>query len=270
MRDQFRFPAHALRSLTAPDPVLSSPAAVAAAAGLRRCGPDDAPAVLAVLSDAHQTLRDSGPVTRDEETIRHWLADGDRYGYLAADGFLSYRWRNGNDEIAVDRVVATSAAATRALWGIVASHGSIAETVLACLGPADPVCWLTREPDVQTAGRHQWMLRILDAAGAVAERGFPAGAEVTAALELADPACPGNEGRWTLQVSDGKGALTPGGGAPVGGAPLIAGPRGFAALYAGTPVATLRRAGLASGGTAATDAALDTAFAARPFLHDYF
>ena len=270
VRDQLRFPARSLRSLTGPDPVLTSPAAAPVAAGVRRCGPDDAAAVLAVLSDAHQTLRDSGPATRDEETVRRWLADGDRYCYLAPDGFLSYRWRNGNDEIAVDRMVATSAATTRALWGIVASHASIAETVLACLGPADPVCWLTREPDVQPAGRHQWMLRILDAAGAVAERGFPAGAEVTAALELADPACPGNEGRWTLQVSGGKGVLTPGGAAPVGGAPLIAGPRGFAALYAGTPVATLRRAGLASGGTAATDAALDTAFAASPFLHDYF
>lgn len=270
VRDQLRFPARALRSLAGPDPVLSSPAAVPSPAGLRRCGPDDAAAVLAVLGDAHQALRDSGPATRDEGYVRRWLADGDRYGYLAADGFLSYRWRNGNDEIAVERVVATSAATTRALWGIVASHSSIADTVLACVGPADPVSWLTREPDVQTASRYLWMLRVLDAPGAVAERGFPAGAEVTAALELADPACPANEGRWTLQVSGGKAALTQGGVAPVGGAPLIVGPRGFAALYAGTPVATLRRAGLASGGTAAADAALDTAFAASPFLHDYF
>lgn len=270
VRDQVRFPARSLRSLAAPDPLLTSSAAALADVGLRRCGPDDAAAVLAALGGAHQALRDSGPATRDEAHVQRWLADEDRYCYLAPDGFLSYRWRNGNDEIAVDRLVAASAATTRALWAIVASHASIAETVLACVGPADPVSWLTREPDVQTAGRYQWMLRVVDAPGAVAERGFPAAAELTAAVELADPLCPGNEGRWTLEVSGGKAALTPGGAAPVGGAPLIVGPRGFAALYAGTPLATLRRAGLATGGTAAGDAALDTAFAASPFLHDYF
>jgi len=267
---QVRLPARSVRALTGPDPVLTSPAAGSGTAGVRRCRPGDTAAVLAVLSDAHQALRDSGPATRDQETVQGWLADRDRYCYLAADGFLSYRWRNGNDEIAVDRLVAVSAATTRALWGIVASHSSIAGTVLACVGPADPVGWLTREPDVQPASQYQWMLRVVDAPGAIAERGFPAGAEVTAALELADPGRPGNAGRWTLEVSGGKAALTQGGTAPVGGAPLIAGPRGFAALYAGTPVATLRRAGLASGGTAASDAALDTAFAASPFLHDYF
>jgi hypothetical protein len=39
---------------------------------------------------------------------------------------------------------------------------------------------------------------------------------------------------------------------------------------AGTPVATLRRAGLVSGGDPAGDAALDSAFAATSFLLDYF
>jgi hypothetical protein len=37
-----------------------------------------------------------------------------------------------------------------------------------------------------------------------------------------------------------------------------------AALYAGTPVATVRLAGLASGGAKEADAALDAAFAATP------
>ncbi len=44
----------------------------------------------------------------------------------------------------------------------------------------------------------------------------------------------------------------------------------MAALYAGTPLATLRLAGLASGGTQETDAALDAAFAATPYLLDEF
>ena len=270
VRDQVQVPARALRALTAPDPLLSPGDAAPGAAGLRRCGPADAAAVLATLSEAHQAGQDSGPVTRDEETVRAWLGDGDQYGYLAPDGFLSYRWHNGNDDIVVDRLVAASAATTRAMWGVVASHASIADTVRACVGPADPVAWLTREPDVQVVGGHQWMLRIVDAPGAVAERGFPAAAEATAPIELADPACPGHQGRWTLQVGGGKGTLTPGHAAVRGGTPLALGPRGFAALYAGTPVSTLRRAGLAGGGSRAGDAALDTAFAARPYMHDYF
>jgi predicted acetyltransferase len=233
VENQVRFPARSLRALTGPDPVLTSPAeapravrssavrssaarssaarssaAGSGGAGVRRCRPDDTAAVLGVLSDAHQALRDSGPATRDQETVQGWLADRDRYCYLAADGFLSYRWRNGNEEIAVDRLVAVSAATTRALWGIVASHSSIADTVLACVGPADPVSWLTREPDVRPASQHLWMLRVVDAPGAIAERGFPAGAEVTAALELADEARPGNDGRWTLAVS-GQGRAHP-------------------------------------------------------------
>jgi hypothetical protein len=46
--------------------------------------------------------------------------------------------------------------------------------------------------------------------------------------------------------------------------------RGLAALYAGTPVATLRRAGLADGGSPDADDALDGAFAATPFMLDGF
>ncbi len=61
-----------------------------------------------------------------------------------------------------------------------------------------------------------------------------------------------------------------GGSADGNGGPLALGARGLAALYAGTPVATLRRAGLAAGGNAADDALLDGAFAATPYMLDRF
>jgi len=50
----------------------------------------------------------------------------------------------------------------------------------------------------------------------------------------------------------------------------VAGDRVRAALYAGTPVVTLRQAGLVSGGTPDSDAALDAAFAATPYMLDSF
>ena len=57
-------------------------------------------------------------------------------------------------------------------------------------------------------------------------------------------------------------------GSPAG--PVRLGARGFAALYAGIPMATLRRAGLAAGGDASADDALDSAFAGQAFMLDGF
>ena len=48
------------------------------------------------------------------------------------------------------------------------------------------------------------------------------------------------------------------------------GARGFAALYGGVPMDTLRRAGLVAGGDPSADEALDAAFAGKAFLLDSF
>jgi hypothetical protein len=122
------------------------------------------------------------------------------------------------------------------------------------------------------------MLRLLDAPAAIAARGFPA-TDLAVPLQLADDLRPANAGRWELTVRDGAGRLTscrtdrvpvPASPASPAGPALELGARGLAALYAGTPVATLRRAGLATGGSPAADAALDAAFAATPFMLDDF
>ena len=60
------------------------------------------------------------------------------------------------------------------------------------------------------------------------------------------------------------------GGSVDAGAPLRLSARGLAAMYAGTPLATLRIAGLAAGGTPDADAALDDAFCGTPYMFDYF
>ena len=238
--------------------------------GLRRAGPGDAEHVIAVLAAVHESARHCGAATSDAAAVRRWLGDESRYSYLAADGFLAYGWHDGNREIMVHMALAGSAATARALWSVVGSHSSIAERVLAVLTPDDPVRWLTREPDVALAERWPWMLRVVDAAAAVSGRGFPAAAELTVALRLDDAQLPRNAGLWTLRVAGGRGSLEPfvtEGGAPVPPAgPVTLGARGFAALYAGVPMATLRGAGLAAGGDAAADEALDCAFAASAFM----
>ncbi len=113
------------------------------------------------------------------------------------------------------------------------------------------------------------MLRLVDAPAAIAARGYPAGASVSARLDLTDPVRPTNSGCWALEVSDGAGQLTrladaaPGTSADA----LRLGSRGLAALYAGVPVATLRLAGPAAGGDPAADESLDSAFRG-PGVHD--
>jgi len=91
--------------------------------------------------------------------------------YLAADGFLGYGWLSGHDEIVVEHLTAASAAATRALWGVVASHSSVADTVRAHVGPSDPFWWLLREQEASIAGHRSWMLRLLDAPVSGGEQG---------------------------------------------------------------------------------------------------
>jgi len=274
-------PARSLRTLAGPDDKWPDDSM----AVIRRPGPGDAAEVLEVTGRAHENARDCGPVSYDEATVRRWLtrpgryADKDRYAYLAPDGFLGYHWQHGHDEIVIDQLAAASAQTTRALWGLAASHSSVAKTARAQVGPSDPLWWMLREQDANLAQRHGWMLRLLDAPAAIAARGFPA-TDLAVPLQITDDLRAANSGRWVLTVRSGSGRLSrdrtglasppSADDTPGGPTPLALGPRGLAALYAGTPVATLRRAGLADGGSPAADAALDAAFAATPFMLDAF
>jgi predicted acetyltransferase len=261
-------PARSLREFAPTDVPGEWPAVPAGPDWVRRAGPGDAGQVLSVIGRAHEQARDCGPITRDAQTVARWLNRPDLFAYLADDGFLAYRWHRGNDEIMVERAVAASAQTGRALWSVVASHSSIAGTVRARVGPADPLWWLTRERDADLGHRDLWMLRVVDAPAAVAARGFPASAEVRTRLWLEDQGRSGNSGLWELSVAGGKATLQP--AQEAGAPPLALGPRGLAALYAGAPVASLRRAGLAAGGTPEADSALDGAFGAAAFMLDSF
>lgn len=258
------------RSLTALVPAGPQPSATS---GLRRAGPDDGAAVVEVKGRVHAELRQCGPNTRDPSSpaLRYWLADEDQFSYLADDGFLSYGWAHGTGELEVEELIAASAATTRTFWQVLASHAAVADRVRACLAPDDPVSWLTREPAAGLRRREQWMLRIIDAPAAIAARGYPGAATLQVPLEIADAQLPANSGGWMLEVSGGEGRLLRADEAANRGAGAITlGARGFAALYGGVPVATLRLAGLAAGGTPAVDETLDGAFAANAFMIDHF
>ena len=264
-RETAEVPARSLHPLAAPDLPLE-----AGSVTLKRAEPGDAAAVNAVIARVHEAARDCGPITWDEATVRQWLADRDLYAYLTHDGFLIYHWHDGNDVVFVEGAEAISAATVRAFWSHVGSHASIAEKVYARVGAADAFWWLTRERDADVTHRSMWMLRVVDAPAAIAARGFPAATSLTVTLDLADDTRPANSGRWDLAVADGQGSLSPHTSVSAG-SPLALGPRGLAALYAGTPVSTLRRVGLATGGAPEGDAALEAAFGgATAYMLDSF
>jgi predicted acetyltransferase len=236
---------------------------------LRRATPGDAAAIISVIGRVHEAARDSGPITWDVTAISRWIAEPDVYAYLCDDGFLAYRWHNGNEDLYVDGAEAISSQTVRAFWAHVGSHASIAERVYARVGPADAFWWLGRERDAGVEHRSMWMLRVVDVATAIAARGFPEAVSLRVPLHITDDARPANSGLWELAVADGRGTLTEPGCALRRGA-LNLGARGLAALYAGTPLVTLRQAGLAHGGTPDGDAALDAGFAATPYMLDSF
>jgi len=267
---QFTVPARSLRAFLPPDPHV--PVTDAPAPPVRRVTPDDAVTMNNVIARAHQTARDAGAITWDEGPARQWLSRPDLYAYLAGDGdgFAAYRWANGDTrELFVERVHAATPQALRALWSVIASNASVTRTVHGLTAPDDPFWWLTQERDATITRRSMWMLRVVDGPAAIAARGFPPAVSASVPLDIEDRARPANTGSWQLTVANGTGTLTPNGGG-ASPAPLTLGPRGVAALYAGTPVATLRMAGLAAGGTPEADAALDSAFAAAPYMVDDF
>jgi predicted acetyltransferase len=247
------FPAEGLREVRADAPVAP-----------RRAGPDDAAEVAEAIRRSHREAGHCGPIDWGEQAWRIYLADRDVYHYLAEDGFLAYRWGEGDRSLEVERAVAGSEATLRALWALVGSGSSVVPTVYANVAPHDPVFWLTRERTFEDVRRTRWMLRVLDAPAAVEARGFPPGVSAEVALEIDDPQLPANSGSWWLAVKDGAGRLERGNAA---GRPAVrVGARGLAALYGGVPTATLRAAGLLEGG----EPALDAVFAATPFALDHF
>ena len=283
-RDTGVIPARSLLRLVPPDAPPhgaspgSRPPVPPAPPELRRAGPGDAEAVIALLGRVHEAARDCGPITWDAASAADWLADPGLYAYLAEDGVLAYRWQ-GDRDLFAERAEAISARTVRAFWAQLGSHASIADKVFARTGPASAFWWLARERDADIARRSRWMLRVVDAPAAIAARGFPAATSLRVGLHIADGPRPANSGRWRLTVAGGEGTLEPlgpgasdGPASPAGpaGPALTLGARGLAALYAGTPLATLRQAGLASGGTPDDDAALDAAFAATSYMLDAF
>lgn len=254
---------------------------------LRGLGPPDVRLRAGTTADVEQVRellarscaaqRANGPLLPTTAEVEESLED-ESFSYFTDDGFVLYEWHEGN--LVVNCLVAGSEASARALWGVVGSGASIAKQVHAYASPDDPIHLLLPDEASHEVVQQRWMLRLLDAPQAIAARGYAPHVSGSALLTLDDSLLPANRGTWVLEVGDGRGSLTRAGtdagigigeDAATAAGPLLLGPNGLAALYAGRPLHSIRLAGLASGGTPAGDAFLDSAFGgATPYLLEYF
>ncbi len=244
--------------------------------GLPRRGPADvtlrsAPEDLAQVQPLYAAWarQHSGPLTREgREYPAGWSTahvttvarrDGVPTGYLRYDRGSGYR---GGAHLDVHDLVALDAPTMTALLASLGSWGSVVEQVR-LRGPAGDVQAVVGTevaPPFETA---PFMLRLVDAPRAIADRGYRPDARADVVFTLHDPLVPAQARAWRLVVHGGEGALH----TYDGPAPWLD-VRGLAQAYAGAVDAVgLLRRGLSQ----VALPGLDHAFAGpRPTILDYF
>lgn len=178
-----------------------------------------------------------------------------------AEGYVSYviREQDGpplRDLIYVLDSTTLTADAGRRLWTLFADHRSTCQQVRWRGAPADPRLYLLAEQKFEIFDRFDWMLRIVDVRGALEARGYPPSLRTEVHFEIWDDVLPHNNGRFTLEVAEGRGRVRAGGDGSV-----HLDIRGLAPLYTGhLSPAALQMTGHAKGSEHAL-AAAEAAFA---------
>lgn len=239
---------------------------------LRRAGAADFDAVRHVYST--WAAAQNGPLTR---TGPSFGADADEFiaafsGVTLAvegDDVVGYAsWQRGtgydaSSSLEVSDLVALTGDATRALWRMLASFGTVTGHVRLMSSGRDAARLVLPFGEWRVVHSHPYMLRVHDVAGAFSGLPLPEPLQFSVAGDLLDSM----NGHWSLEVHDAMSVCVPG----TAGGPTFA-PRGVALLYAGAAsCGDLRMAGLLTGGSTDGDRRLDTLFGRRQLhIRDYF
>jgi predicted acetyltransferase len=160
--------------------------------------------------------------------------------------------------------------ADAALFALFAGYASM-NGVVSWSGPdPDPgALFALRDRYARLVDRWHWMLRLVDLAGALQARPWPAGVAGRVAVRVEDPVCPWNAGTWTLELDGGQGRVEP---APASTPAATADIRGLASLFTGfAGPDDLVRAGLLGGVEPAAVDLLRAAFASpRPWTAEFY
>jgi predicted acetyltransferase len=205
---------------------------------------------------------------KDKIVYRFLVRRGD-----TIEGYIAYTQAGRADPIIVTDAVILSREAGRAMLGLLAGYQSVIDQMVWTGSVLDPFVYLLDEN--LTAGTksrvgmrtsYDWMLRIVDVAGALVARGYPMRISAELEIQVVDPILPANDGVYRLRVADGRAAVLPGGSGRI-----TIGIRELAALYTGfQSPSELRALGLIDGPDADL-ALLGAIFSGpQPWLADMF
>jgi predicted acetyltransferase len=216
----------------------------------------------------------SGMLDRHDHFWRMQLEPYDgsrRYAYRidfagALEGYVCFQHARPNNTLVVQEALATTTRAARAALALISHHKSIAESVVFPDGPQGPLHKLISGNQARPEpGCQQWLLRIVDVATALEQRGYPA-LDLELTLDVADETLPENAGRYVLALHAGKAQVTRGGS---GSIQLDV--RALAAVFSGfCHPSEMQAAGLLAA-DASDVARLGAVFAGpSPYLQDQF
>lgn len=201
---------------------------------------------------------------RDASTNRFSYV-GSRNGADVA--VVQYRYEKGGEfyDLEVEIIAGVDDDALGAALALLAGHGTTAGNVTTTLPPAALGFHVPHLQRTTCVSDWPWMLRLVDAPGAIAARGWPRSVSGTVELDVVDDVRPANAGPHVLEVGDAQGALLRGGSGRV--RVTI---QDLAMLYAGCDVPGLRASGRLVEATADDLDLLATACVSNPSIPLFF
>ena len=137
--------------------------------------------------------------------VKVQVADG--FGYVVLGAQPS---EHSFMDLRIDDLGAENGTVLRALGTAITRFGTVTGTVTAFQAPWVLEALTDHGQRWKARESIPWMLRLVDLAKAIEQRGWPP-VTATVALHVSDSALSHNNGRFELQVVDGKGTLAPGG-----------------------------------------------------------
>lgn len=185
------------------------------------------------------------------------------------EGYVFYhqeRTTDGEYDLQISDLAYASPDAARTLLAFLKQHKTLADRVRWACAPDDGILSLLGDRRHRVVLHFPWMLRIVDVAAALSQRGYPPAVSGRLSIEVTDDLLGANRGKYILDVEGGAGAARPGGRGI-----LRLGIRALASLYTGHHRASrLAEMGELEGSRRAIELA-DVVFSGpAPSLGDFF
>ncbi|MEO8694375.1 MAG: GNAT family N-acetyltransferase, partial [Acidimicrobiales bacterium] len=127
---------------------------------------------------------------------------------------LAYRQIPGERrsvDLMASQLFAVDRDALREVLALLGAHGTMAGSMRTPLPEWELQSAIDHGQRVKRTFAMPWMVRLVDAAAAIAQRGYNPHVDVEVEVELSDEVLGHNSGRFVLRVRDGHGSLEPGG-----------------------------------------------------------